>query len=78
MDFLPYIEVLGQEKIESLQESINALNSYGILPDAIICRTAQNFSMNENMKKRIARRCAMSKVEYVINNPNVDIIYKLP
>ena len=78
VDFLPYFDILGQEKIESVQESVKTLNSYGILPDAFVCRTPANVIMNESIKKRIARRCGLSSHEFVINNPDVDVIYKIP
>ena len=78
VDLLPYFDVLGQEKIESLHESIKILNSYGISPDAMVCRTSSNIKMNDAMKKRIARRCALASQDCVINNPDVDVIYELP
>ncbi len=78
VDFLPYFEVLGQEKIETMQESIKVLGSYGLAPGAVVCRTPKDAELNENMKKRIARRCSLASHNLVINNPNVDVVYKLP
>ncbi len=78
VDFLPYVEILGQEKLEAVQESIKILNSYGILADAFVCRTPKNVELNDSMKKRIARRCGLSSEKFVINNPDVDVVYKVP
>ena len=46
------MEVLGQEKVESMQESIKVMNSFGILPDAVVCRTPKSITLDENLKKR--------------------------
>ena len=78
VDFLQYVDVLGQEKVESLQESVRVLNSHGIFPDSIVCRTPAEVVLNDAMKKRIARRCSLPDSNYVINNPDVDVVYKLP
>jgi len=78
VDFLPYIEVMGQERIESMQQSIKVLNSHGIVVDAIVCRTPKEINLDESMKKRIARRCSLNDASKVIANPDVDVVYKLP
>ena len=78
VDFVQYHEVLGQEKLESLQESIRVLNSNAIFPDAVVCRTSEQINMNDAMKTRIARRCSLPSEAYVINDPDIDNIYKLP
>ena len=78
VDFLPYYDILGQEKIETVQESVKLLNSFGLLPDAFVCRTPKDVVLNESIKKRIARRCSLPNQSAVINNPDVDVIYKIP
>jgi len=78
VDILHYVDSLGQEKVESLQESIKVLNANGIFPDALVCRTPKEVVLNDSIKKRIARRCSLASHTNVINNPDVDVIYKLP
>lgn len=78
IDFLPYIESIGEERVESMQESMKVLNSKGLLADAIVCRTPKEVVLDDQLKKRIARRCALSDYKKVIANPDVDVVYKLP
>lgn len=78
VDFLPYVDAIEQEKVEGMQESVMVLNSFGILPDAVVCRTDAHAKIDDALKKRVARRCSLANANQVINNPDVSVIYKLP
>ena len=74
----PKLEVTGQVKIEILQSSIQKLNSLGIFPDAVVCRTVSDVDLGADEKKRITRRCYLQGEEKVIHVPNLDSIYEIP
>ena len=44
VDYLPHIDVTGETKIETIQNSIQKLTSLGIAPDAVVCRTQKEYS----------------------------------
>lgn len=78
VDLLPFMPATRESKIESIQTSVEKLNTFGIFPDAIVCRTIRNLKLSPDTKKRIARRCFLRGHECVIQNPDVDSIYEIP
>lgn len=78
IDLLPTIEATDETKIETVQNSIQKLNSFGLMPDAVVCRTVKDVELSDETKKRIARRCYLMNSEQVIHNPDVDSIYEIP
>ncbi len=78
VDLLPYVSATGETKIETVQNSIQKLNAFGIMPDAVVCRTVKNVQVTSEMKKRIARRCFLKNENAVIQNPDVNTIYEIP
>lgn len=78
VDLLPYVEATGETKIESVQNSVQKLNSFGILPDAVVCRTTKDVVLSLDIKKRIARRCFVKNERHIIQNKDVETIYELP
>lgn len=78
VDLLPYIEATGETKFETVQSSIQKLNSYGLSPDAIVCRTSKDAVMNTEVKTAIAKRCFLKGPEYVIQNADVETVYEIP
>ncbi len=74
----PKLEITGELKVEILQSSIQKLNSLGIVPDALVCRTVGGIEMNVDAKKRIARRCYMPTEKQIIHVSNLDTVYELP
>lgn len=77
MELIPKLESTGEVKVEVIGNSVQKLNSFGLTPDAIVCRTIKNSGFNSEMKKRIARRCFVSESN-VIHLPNLDTIYDTP
>ncbi|MBR7172568.1 MAG: CTP synthase [Clostridia bacterium] len=78
VDLLPYIGATGETKFETVQASIQKLNSYGITPDAIVCRTSKDAVMNSEVKSVIAKRCFLKGPECVIQNADTDTVYEIP
>ena len=78
IDFLPYIEVTGETKIETIQGSIQRLTSLGLSPDAIVCRTTRNEVLDRESRRRIARRCFLPDEKSVVQVPDLETIYEIP
>lgn len=78
VDLLPIIEATGEIKIESLQSSIQKLNSVGLMPDCVVGRTIKGVSLSHELKTRIARRCFLPGSEAVIQNADVETVYEVP
>lgn len=78
VDYLPFIEATGETKIEPVQNSIQKLNTLGIVPDAVVCRTARGIKLSSESKTRIARRCFLKGSENVIQVPDLDTVYEIP
>ncbi len=75
LTFLPYISVTQELKTKPTQHSVKELNSMGIRPDIILCRSEQRAS--ESDCNKISMSCNISK-KHVIPAENVKDIYTLP
>ena len=78
IDFLPFVEATKETKIETIQTSTQKLNSLGINPDAVLCRTAKGFVLDEDTRKRISKRCFLQDEKHVVQIPDLDTIYEIP
>lgn len=78
MDFLPYVEATGETKIEPIQNSVQKLNTLGISPDAVVCRTQKDAVLDEQIKARIAKRCFLAGEKHIIQVPDLETIYEIP
>ncbi|TFH05619.1 MAG: CTP synthase [Candidatus Thorarchaeota archaeon] len=72
---VPYMKSVGEFKTKPTQHSVRTLQSLGIQPDIIICRS--EMSLSTSAKEKIALFCNVP-VEQVISNPDIPIIYQLP
>ncbi len=72
---LPYISGSNELKSKPTQHSVKELQSYGIKPDVLVCRS--DLPIPEGMKEKIALFCNVRK-ENVIQNSTVDILYEVP
>ena len=72
---LPYI--LGSNEIKSkpTQHSVKELQSFGIQPDVLVCRTERQ--LPENIKEKLALFCNVRKTS-VIQNLTADCLYAVP
>ena len=72
---LPYIYGSNELKSKPTQHSVKELQSMGIKPDILVCRTEQE--LTDDMKGKIALFCNVKK-ECVIQNMTADNLYAVP
>ncbi|MCL1843787.1 MAG: CTP synthase [Defluviitaleaceae bacterium] len=72
---IPYLNFADEMKTKPSQNSVKDLLSFGIKPDAVVCRTEHK--MDDKMRKKLAFFCNVPK-DCVIENLNVDCLYELP
>ena len=72
---LPYIYGSNELKSKPTQHSVKELQSFGVKPDVLVCRSEQE--MPEDMKEKIALFCNVKK-ECVIQNLTADNLYAVP
>ena len=72
---LPYIFGSNEIKTKPTQHSVKELQSLGIKPDIIVCRTENEIT--ENIKEKLALFCNVRK-ECVIENRTADNLYAIP
>lgn len=72
---LPHIFGTNELKSKPTQHSVKELQSYGIKPDILVCRS--ELPIDENMKNKIALYCNV-RPESVIQNKTVDNLYAVP
>ena len=72
---LPYIEVAGELKTKPTQHSVKELQSVGIQPDILLCRT--QIDIPEEQRKKIGLFCNV-RPEAVIAARDAESIYHVP
>ncbi len=72
---LPYIHGSNEIKTKPTQHSVKELQSLGIKPDLLVCRT--EIKMTDNIKEKIAMFCNVRKSS-VIENMTADNLYAVP
>ncbi|MBO5348920.1 MAG: CTP synthase [Clostridia bacterium] len=72
---LPFINGSNELKSKPTQHSVRELQSHGIKPDVLVCRS--ELEIPEHMKEKIALFCNVRK-ENVIQNSTVDVLYEVP
>ncbi len=75
VSYLPIPGTLGEMKTKPTQHAVQQLNSFGIQPDFIVCRSTD--AIDEPRKQKISTFCNVSKND-VISNPDIDSIYEVP
>jgi len=76
LTYVPYLKAAGEVKTKPSQHSVQQLREIGIFPDIILCRS--EFSLDEDVKEKIALYCNVSR-EAVIDEPDVKMsIYEVP
>lgn len=73
--YLPAPPSIGELKSKPLQQSVSQLNSLGIMPDFIVCRS--EFAVDEKRKEKIAMSSGLP-IENIISAPDVKSIYEIP
>lgn len=72
---LPFISGSNELKSKPTQHSVKELQSYGIKPDALVCRS--ELEIPDNMREKIALFCNV-RAENVIQNATVSVLYEVP
>ncbi|MDH4214453.1 MAG: CTP synthase [Candidatus Thorarchaeota archaeon] len=72
---VPYVKSVGEFKTKPTQHSVRTLQSLGIQPDIIICRSEK--PLTASAKEKIALFCNVPEAQ-VVSNPDISVIYQLP
>lgn len=72
---LPYIQAAGELKTKPTQHSVKELQSVGIQPDILLCRTEQPIPPEQ--KSKLSLFCNVAN-EAVISAPDAESIYDVP
>lgn len=75
LTYLPYIRAAEELKTKPTQHSVRQLQSMGVQPDIILCRSEKNIT--DDIKTKISRLCSM-KLENVIAALDAENIYLIP
>ncbi|MDP2789449.1 MAG: CTP synthase [bacterium] len=75
VSYLPIPKILGEQKSKPTQYAIISLNSAGLSPDFIICRSEKEVA--PNIKRTISNICSIPE-DRVISAPDVYSIYDVP
>ena len=73
--YLPAPQSIGELKSKPLQQSVTMLNSLGLMPDFIVCRSEQ--TVDDKRKEKIALSSGLP-IENIIAAPDVESIYEVP
>lgn len=73
--YVPIPDFLGEMKTKPAQQSISQLNSLGLSPDIIICRSSQ--ALDRPRKEKLALAAAILP-ERIFSNVDVKTIYQVP
>ncbi|MDP3994568.1 MAG: CTP synthase [bacterium] len=73
--YLPAPASIGELKSKPLQQSVSLLNSLGLSPDFIVCRSER--SLDDKRKGKIALASGLP-MESIVANPDVACIYEVP
>ena len=72
---IPYLKVSGELKTKPTQMSVKNLQSLGLRPDIIVCRT--EYPLSDSLRGKIALFCNVEK-DNVLQNMDVDVLYEIP
>lgn len=75
LTLIPYLSAAGELKTKPTQHSVKTLQSQGIQPDILVCRT--EYSLTTDQKKKIALFCNIND-NSVIESMDAETIYDVP
>ena len=75
VSLIPYLKASGEMKTKPTQMSVKELQSMGIWPDIIVCRS--DYPFDEQIKGKIALFCNVKK-EHVLQNLDASSLYEVP
>ena len=72
---IPYLKASGEMKTKPAQMSVKSLQSMGIWPDILVCRS--DYPVDDQMREKIALFCNLPK-EHVLQNLDAQSLYEVP
>lgn len=72
---IPYLKASGELKTKPTQQSVKELQSMGLWPDVLVCRS--EYPLSQELKEKIALFCNVSP-EHVLQNLDVEYLYEAP
>ena len=72
---IPYLKASGEMKTKPTQMSVKSLQSMGIWPDILVCRT--DYPLEDGLKEKMALFCNVKK-EHVLQNMDASSLYEVP
>ncbi|MBQ7463453.1 MAG: CTP synthase [Lachnospiraceae bacterium] len=72
---IPYLKASGELKTKPTQMSVKTLQSMGLWPDIIVCRS--DYPVEKSMREKIALFCNV-KPENVLQNLDASLLYEVP
>ncbi|MCR5269228.1 MAG: CTP synthase [Lachnospiraceae bacterium] len=72
---IPYLKASGEMKTKPTQMSVKSLQSMGIWPDILVCRS--DYPVDDHMREKIALFCNVKK-EHVLQNLDSKSLYEVP
>ncbi len=72
---IPYLKASGEMKTKPSQMSVKSLQSMGIWPDILVCRS--DYPLEEGIKEKLALFCNVKK-EHVLENLDAKSLYEVP
>jgi CTP synthase len=75
LTYIPYIKVVGEMKTKPTQHSVKQLQSMGVQPDIILCRT--ELPLSDEVKGKLSMFCNVPK-DNVMAAMDADNIYLIP
>lgn len=72
---IPYLKASGEQKTKPTQQSVKELQSMGIWPDVLVCRS--EYPVPKELKEKIALFCNVP-VDHVLQNLDVEYLYEAP
>lgn len=75
VSLIPYLKASGEMKTKPTQTSVKTLQSMGLWPDILVCRS--DYPLDEGIRKKLALFCNV-KEEHVLQNLDADSLYEVP
>ncbi|MBO7387437.1 MAG: CTP synthase, partial [Lachnospiraceae bacterium] len=72
---IPYIKASGELKTKPTQMAVKTLQSMGLWPDILVCRS--DYPIDDDMRGKIALFCNVKK-EHVLQNLDAKSLYEVP
>ena len=72
---IPYLKASGEMKTKPTQMSVKSLQSMGIWPDILVCRS--DYPVDDSMREKIALFCNVPK-SHVLQNLDAPSLYEVP